>query len=125
MGMDWVWVAIGGALGSTARVGVTLLVGQRAGTVFPWGTLTVNLTGAFAVGLLITTGTLDGGPVGWKLLGVGLLGAYTTVSAFSVQTNQMLRDDRPGAAATYFVASLLGCPLMAAVGMFAGGLMFW
>lgn len=125
MGMDWVWIAVGGALGSTARVGVGLLFAQRTGTAFPWGTLVVNLTGAFAIGLLLTTGTYESAPVGWKFLGAGLLGAYTTVSAFSAQTHQMLRDGRPGPAATYFVASMLGCPVMAAVGMFAGGLLFW
>lgn len=113
--MDWIWVAMGGALGSCARVGVSLLVSHRVGHTFPWGTLTVNLSGAFAVGLLLATAA---SPAGWRFLALGLLGAYTTMSAFSLQTNQLVRAGRRHAAVMYVAASLIGCPLMALAGTF-------
>lgn len=122
MGMDWVWVAAGGALGSMARVGVGLLVSQRTGTTFPWGTLTVNLTGAFAIGLLLAAAEE---PAAWEFLALGLLGAYTTVSAFSLQANQLIRAGRIRAASAYVVASLCGCPLVALAAMTFGLEVLW
>jgi CrcB protein len=120
--VDWIWVAMGGALGSCARVGVGLLVSNRLGQAFPWGTLVVNLTGAFAIGLLLAAAV---SPSGWQFLALGLLGAYTTVSAFSLQMTQLVHAGRRRAAAAYVAASLVGCPLMAIAGSVIGPGVMW
>lgn len=122
MGMDWFWVAMGGAVGSCARVGVGLLVSHRTGTAFPWGTLVVNLTGAFAIGMLLATAV---SPTAWRFLALGLLGSYTTVSAFSLQTNQLVQAGRKRAAAIYVVASLVGCPVLALAGSLVNLEVLW
>lgn len=106
----------GGALGAGAR----FAVGQMArGPGFPWGTLTVNLTGALLMGLL--AGTLQrqdaiGGPA-WLFLGVGVLGGFTTFSAFSLDAVALFNRGAYGSALAYVAASVLG-----ALALFTGGL---
>ena len=85
------WVALGSALGGMARYFVSGLVGRRIGETFPWGTLAVNVTGAFAVGML-AAGLDDETSHAWQLGAVGLLGSYTTVSSLSQQTLALARD---------------------------------
>jgi CrcB protein len=76
-------VAAGGALGSVLRYAVSVLMAASLGTGFPWGTLAVNVLGSTAIGALAALG-VDGG---WRLLLVtGLLGGFTTFSAFSLET---------------------------------------
>jgi CrcB protein len=87
-------VAVGGALGSVLRHLLGGLVPQRAGAIFPWGTLAVNLAGCFAIGLVSelaeSRGAMDPGTR--ALLMVGLLGGFTTFSAFGNETLNLLRD---------------------------------
>jgi CrcB protein len=87
-------VAVGGALGSVLRHLLGGLVPQRAGAIFPWGTLAVNLAGCFAIGLVSelaeSRGAMDPGTR--ALLVVGLLGGFTTFSAFGNETLNLLRD---------------------------------
>ncbi|CAA7615654.1 putative fluoride ion transporter CrcB [Magnetospirillum sp. LM-5] len=80
------WVAAGGALGSTARYLAMIAAGQWVGTGFPWGTLFVNIVGSFVMGLLAELGALAWQP-GQDLkvfLTVGILGGFTTFSTFSL-----------------------------------------
>ncbi|WP_019172520.1 fluoride efflux transporter CrcB [Pseudaminobacter salicylatoxidans] len=89
------WVALGSALGGPARFFISGVVGRRIGETFPWGTMTVNVTGAFVIGLigaLATGGGLFATPETWQLAVTGFLGAYTTVSSFSLQTLMLVRD---------------------------------
>lgn len=119
--MSLVLVAGGGALGGMARLAVGELVGRRLGTVLPWGTLTVNSSGSLLMGLLAgLPGSVAQGP-SWWLLGVGLLGGYTTVSSFSLQTLMLWRQGRlPAALAN--VALTLGAGLSAmALGVWLSG----
>lgn len=98
-------VALGGALGAVARYGVGVLVARAFGLAFPWGTLAVNVLGGFAMGVL----TIRVGPEQETmrlLLGVGVLGGFTTFSAFSLETVRLM-EDAPGAAMMYVAASLL------------------
>jgi CrcB protein len=89
-------VALGSALGGVARFWLSGLVGQRFGESFPWGTMFVNVTGSFVIGLV---GTLTG-PEGRLLVPsdarifvmVGICGGYTTFSSFSLQTLNLARD---------------------------------
>lgn len=83
------WLAIGafGALGAFSRYRVSGIVQRRWKTLFPAGTLTVNLSGAFAAGILVGLATGRGLPdMVLAALGVGFLGGYTTFSTWMVET---------------------------------------
>lgn len=86
-------VMLGGALGSAARLLVGRAMTTLLGAGFPWGTLTVNLVGGLAMGLLaggLAKLTVPGEP--WRLLlGVGVLGGFTTFSTFSLEAVMMLQ----------------------------------
>jgi CrcB protein len=102
-------VALGGALGSVARY---LVVGQMTrwlGAAFPWGTLTVNVVGGLAIGLLAETMALK-----WSMtqetrlfLITGLLGGFTTFSAFSLEIVALVERGELGGAVAYVLASVL------------------
>lgn len=80
------WVALGGALGSTARYLAMIAIGQSVGLGFPWGTLFVNIVGSAVMGILAELGALVWQP-GHDLklfLTVGILGGFTTFSTFSL-----------------------------------------
>lgn len=103
--MPFLLVALGGAVGSVARYGVGLAAGRLFGLGFPWGTLTVNLVGGLAMGLLAARL----GPEDESLrllLGVGLLGGFTTFSAFSLETLRLM-EQAPHWAVLYAVASVV------------------
>src|SRR5690554_1959712 len=122
MGIQVLLVALGGALGGMARLAVGAAVGRRLGTAFPWGTLAVNLSGALAIGLLAGgLGLPLAGAEGhaWLLAVVGLLGGYTTVSSFSLQTLALWQEGRPAAATANVLAGLAAVALGA---WLAGGL---
>jgi len=89
------WVALGSVFGGIARYFVSGLVGRRIGETFPWGTLTVNISGCLAIGLLVAAAdnqVLLHIPTYWQIAVVGFLGCYTTVSSFSLQTLMLVRD---------------------------------
>ncbi|QJQ95444.1 MULTISPECIES: CrcB family protein [Halomonadaceae] len=116
-------VTIGGALGGVLRVWLTARITARWGEGFPWGTLAVNTSGALLLGLLV--GVTDATPAGavtglWLLLAVGVLGSYTTVSSFSLQSLALLQGMRPWQGVANVAASLGGCLLAAAVGIGTG-----
>lgn len=112
-------VALGGALGACARLWVGALVASRLGEAFPWGTLVVNATGAFAIG--VVAATLPEGRA-WLGLVVGALGSYTTVSSFSLQTIELAGRGAMAAAAGNVLLSLALCLGGARAGMAIGGL---
>lgn len=109
-------VALGGALGGMARLGVGDLVARCMGVAFPWGTLVVNLSGALAIGAV--AGMLEATGWAWQLLAIGLLGGYTTVSSLSLQTLTLWQAGRPLAAAGNVLATL-------ALGLAAVGAAWW
>lgn len=99
-------VAIGGALGAVARYGVGLATAALGLAGFPWATLFVNLSGGLAMGAL--AGLL--GPDGETLrllLGVGVLGGFTTFSAFSLDTMRLLETGQVTLAFAYVAASVV------------------
>jgi CrcB protein len=86
-------VAVGGALGSVARYGVGLAVQRALGASFPWGTLAVNVVGCFLIGVVLHAADERGGiaPTTRLFLATGLLGGFTTFSAFGLETFLLAR----------------------------------
>ena len=96
--LDYLLVALGGALGSVARYWFSGVIGQRFGETFPLGTLLVNITGSIAIGFFATITGTEGRLLvapAWRLAFMtGVCGGYTTFSSFSLQTmNLALEGD--------------------------------
>jgi len=121
--MGYVWVAIGGALGSVARYGCTGLVARWAGITFPWGTLLVIVSGSLVIGVLGALATADGKPLvagdARAFLMVGVLGGFTTFSSFSIDTLSLARSGAWGAAGANVVGSVVLCLVAVAIGYYA------
>jgi CrcB protein len=92
--MNIVIIGIGGALGAVSRYAVALWIGQRWGRSFPLGTLMINVSGSFLIGLFMTlmSERFTENPQWRLLLVVGFLGAYTTFSTFEYETGALLKD---------------------------------
>jgi CrcB protein len=117
------WVALGSVLGGTARFWLSGFVARRFGETFPWGTVVVNVSGAFLLGVLAASAANHGifaevRP--WQFAAIGILGTYTTVSSFSLQTLAFARDGEMMRAAGNMVLSVSLC-LLAVTGGFAAG----
>ncbi|PWB58960.1 MAG: fluoride efflux transporter CrcB [Bradyrhizobiaceae bacterium] len=119
---DVALVMLGSALGGMARYAVSGFVARRVGEAFPWGTMAVNVSGAFAIGLIAAAATSGAfaGPSAWRLAVVGFLGSYTTVSSFSLQTLALVRDGEWASAAFNIAGSLAVCLGAAGLGLLAG-----
>ena len=107
------YVALGGATGSLLRYQsgrlMTYCFGPQTMTAFPWATLTVNVVGSMAMGLLVGFLARNGSAAGelWRLLvGVGVLGGFTTFSSFSMEMMMLIERGQPGLAVTYAAVSL-------------------
>jgi fluoride exporter len=113
-------IALGGFLGGLARYWLSGVVGRAVGESFPWGTMAVNVGGALCIGALsalLPVGDADGLTVWlWVALVVGVLGSYTTVSSFSLQTLALLREGDARRAAANVILSVILCLGAAALG---------
>jgi CrcB protein len=94
--LGYLWVAIGGALGSVTRFWFSGLVARQFGETFPWGTLLVNISGSLLIGFL---GALTDPQGRWfatpamrQFFMMGVCGGYTTFSSFSLQTLNLMRE---------------------------------
>lgn len=105
--MTLLWVGLGGFLGANARYLLGRAMVERYGAAFPWGTLAINLTGAFLIGVIAEWLLLrQDAPESWRLLlVVGVLGGYTTFSAFALEIVALMRDDKVLRAMAYLLAS--------------------
>ncbi len=110
------YVALGGALGAAGRYLASALTPSAA--AFPWTTLGVNLAGCLGIGLAWGAWSHLHWFQDWgrALLVVGALGGFTTFSAFSMETLQLIASQRWGLAGAYAVGSLVGCVLAAWLG---------
>jgi fluoride exporter len=120
--MNMLIVAFGGAVGSVCRYLVGAWTLRRFGAAFPWGTLTVNIVGCFAIGLIteIIARRLNASAEMRLLLVTGFLGGFTTFSAFSLDALALFERGATAAAALYIVASI-GVSLLAVFGGLALG----
>ena len=106
----WLGIACGGAAGACARHAVAVLLAQAGLARWPLATLTVNVLGCFVAGLLATWLAGRGGATTalHVAASVGFLGAFTTFSAFSVETLRLLESGQAGAALSSVAANLIG-----------------
>ena len=102
---EFLLVAVGGALGASGRYGVSLLALRQWGSNPVWATLFVNVIGGFAMGLLAGFAADKRALV--LLLGVGVLGGFTTFSAFSIEIVRMIDRGATTLAASYALGSVL------------------
>ena len=106
---NYVAVAIGGALGCCARLGVNQLVHERYGQAFPLATLLINVSGCLIMGFIFfyTLEKISLSPVLRLAIITGGLGGFTTFSAFGIETLLMVEDGKTGYAVVYVVSSVL------------------
>ncbi len=103
---DLIAVAIGGGLGASGRYLAGMLVRNLFQGDFPWGTLAVNVTGCLLIGMV--AGKTGGSETTLRLfLVVGILGGFTTFSAFGYETLRLLQDGNPGGALLNVAAQIL------------------
>jgi fluoride exporter len=103
------WVALGGGIGAAARHGVNVWSGRVFGTEFPWHTLIVNVAGCFIMGVLtgLLALKLNLSPEARAFLTTGILGGFTTFSAFSLDFALLMERKSHLAAGGYVAASVL------------------
>ena len=125
--LTYLYIAIGGALGSMARYAVSGAVARGVDEIFPWGTLTANVTGCFIIGLVaMLTGPGGRLPVASDLRSfvmVGFCGGYTTFSSFSLQTLTLARDGDLARASANVVVSVIVCLVGVYLGVAAGNVL--
>lgn len=123
--MTYFWVAVGSAIGGVGRYWCGVLIANRFGEAFPWGTLFVNVTGSFAIGIVAAIGTGFERP--WfpdhhvrAFIVVGICGGYTTFSAFSLQTLTLLQEGAWAHALGNVVLSVVLCLVAVWLGYLTG-----
>jgi CrcB protein len=120
----WLAVAAGGALGSLARFWLAAIMTMLTGPRFPWGTLLINVLGSFIIGLVagLTAVPVRIGmhPDVRVFVMVGVCGGFTTFSAFSLQTLELLQSGEIASALGYMAGSLLFCLIAVWAGCLLG-----
>jgi CrcB protein len=119
----WIAVAVGGALGSMARFWLAGVMTALTGPRFPWGTLLINVLGSFVIGLVASI-TLTPARVGLHpdiriFLMTGVCGGFTTFSAFSLQTLELMQTGDVVPALGYAIGSVVLC----VIGTYCGWLL--
>ena len=121
--LSYLWVSVGGAIGSAARFWISGVVAQRYGQTFPYGTLTVNVTGLFIIGLFAALTDPEGrwlvSPSFREFFMIGVCGGYTTFSSFSLQTLSLAQEGEWLRAAENAIASFAFCLLAIWLGHFS------
>ena len=121
--MGFVWVAIGGAAGSCLRYWVSLVLGPvTAAHGFPWATITANVLGSLGLGLsfVLAEDRLWLGTDLRLLLGTGVMGGFTTYSAFNLESIGLMQNDEWGRALLYMGGTVAACLLAGAAGLIIG-----
>ncbi len=105
--MQFLWIGIGGFLGANARFLLGQEIGRRLGTSFPYGTMTINVVGAFLIGIIFTllTDRFLVDPLWRQLIVIGFLGGFTTFSSYAMETISLLQDGRWSSALLYVLGN--------------------
>jgi len=116
------WIGVAGFFGAIARYALEGVVSRRTGGQFPWGTLVVNVSGCFVLGVLFTllTERFAPHPNVRTALTIGFLGAYTTFSTFSLETVRLIEDGAVWLAGANVAASLALGIVFVYLGIFVG-----
>ena len=118
--LTYFYIALGGALGSVARAWTTNAIVRIAGANFPWGTILINIVGSFIIGffgaLTASDGRFQVHADARAFVMIGICGGYTTFSSFSLQTLDLFRDGKPGAAVANIGLSVILCLLAVSAG---------
>jgi CrcB protein len=121
--MVYLYVAVGGALGSMARFWLGNAMALATGTEFPWGTLLINILGSFIISFFGSlTGSWPRFAVPYEMrvfVTVGVCGGFTTFSSFSLQTVELIKTGQSGRALLYVSASVILCLAGCALGFAA------
>ena len=121
--MIYLWVALGGALGSVARFWLNNAVAAALGAEFPWGTLLINVIGSFIISffgtITVKASRFEVPPEIAIFVMVGICGGFTTFSSFSLQTIQLARAGEWDRAIWYVMASVILCLLFCWLGLAA------
>jgi CrcB protein len=124
--LAYIWVALGGALGTTARYWLSGVVARSIGETFPWGTLIINVTGSFVIGFFAALTGPDGrlfvGSTTRQFVMIGMCGGYTTFSSFSLQTLNLMNDGEWFRAGANIGLSVLLCMIAVWSGALLAGL---
>jgi fluoride exporter len=122
--LSYIAVMAGGAVGSAARFWLSGSMAARFGETFPFGTLAVNVLGCLLIGLFTGLTRPDGPllapPLLRQFVSIGILGGFTTFSAFSLQTLQLLNNGEWLQASVYTVLSVVVCLACVGAGMMLG-----
>ena len=118
--LTYFYIALGGALGSVARAWTTNAMVRMAGANFPWGTILINIVGSFIIGffgaLTASDGRFQVHADARAFVMIGICGGYTTFSSFSLQTLDLFRDGKPGAAFANIGLSVILCLIAVSAG---------
>ena len=120
--MNYVWVAVGSALGGMGRYACSGLGARLLSETFPWGTLFVNVLGSLIIGALAVVIPAESrifADNSREFLMIGICGGFTTFSSFSLETLNLARNGELGAAAGYVIGSVVLCLLAVALGYYA------
>ena len=127
MNLAYLWVALGGALGSVGRFWLNNLVSIKFGEVFPMGTLVINVSGSFLIGIFAAVSDPDGrmsaSPGFRQFLMIGVCGGYTTFSSFSLQTLRLVHDRQWLYAGGNIVLSVVLCLVAVWLGYVLGSVL--
>jgi fluoride exporter len=107
--LKYVMVCVGGGLGSVLRFWLGSYIGSKMGTRFPYGTLVINITGSFLIGLTLAllTAKTRWSPNWRYLIPIGFIGGYTTFSSFEYETLRTIQDGQIGMGLLYIAASVI------------------
>jgi len=123
----YLWIAVGGALGSVSRAWVAITMARITGPEFPWGTILINVVGSFVIALFGTLTVADGrfpaSATSRAFFMVGVCGGFTTFSSFSLQTLELARDGRFGQALGNIGLSVGACLFAVTCGWYCAQLL--
>jgi fluoride exporter len=128
MNIAYLWVAIGGALGGVSRFWLSGLIAARFGETFPFGTLVINITGSFLIGIFAALVTPEGRfdsqtrVFVTQFLMIGICGGYTTFSAFSLRTLQLMQERQWLYAGGNVILSVVLCMIAVWLGYLLGSI---